>query len=92
MPVSITQSASTLVARGAAIGFGAGTETPPSYAPPLQGGRVSLTMAAAVLTRGPSVIVGFEDPITALLNGTLCPPVLIYPPTGDRWQGARVHP
>jgi hypothetical protein len=92
MPVSITQSASTLVARGAAIGFGAGTETPPSYAPPLQGGRVSLAMAAAVLTKGPSVIVGFEDPITALLNGTLCPPVLIYPPTGDRWQGARVHP
>jgi hypothetical protein len=92
MPVSITQPVSTLTARGAAIGFGAGTETPPSYAPPLQGGRVSLTMAAATLTKGSSVIVGFEDPVTALLNGTLCPPVLIYPPTGDRWQGARVHP
>jgi hypothetical protein len=92
MPISITQPVSALTARGAAIGFAAGTETPPIYAPPLQGGRVSLTMAAAVLTKGASVIVGFEDPVTALLNNTLCPPVPIYPLVGDRWQGARVYP
>jgi hypothetical protein len=92
VPVSITQPVSTLATSGAAVGFSAGTETPPSYGPPLQGGRVSLTMAVAVLTKGPSVIVGFEDPVTALLNNTLCPPVLIYPPTGDRYPGKRVHP
>jgi hypothetical protein len=59
---------------------------------PVSGGPVALTAGAFPIVPITFTSITYYDPITALLTDLNCPALPIYPPTGDRWQGARVYP